>query len=245
MLRIVAIGLLFSISAMADQTLIDQVDTRQAPALPEGIEQATQQAMEQSNVVLEAFSKATPTLPGIPQGFSDLAPSPGIDIGDLSQQGHALTGSIYEQTDRYETQILVFISSSMPDKTIENYLISSARIDAALVLRGFVNNSLADTREYLARLIMRINNETTPIEPTILIDPTLYERFGIESVPTIIVTESQIKPCLNLSDCPVPIYHKVSGDVALSWALDYIARQVPNDQLKTTLRPLAKEIEQL
>ncbi len=235
MLRYVAIGLLFSMSVFADQ-----------PAtLPRDIDKASQQAMEQSKVVLDAFSQSMPTIPALPLGFTNLEPSPDIDIGDLSQQGHALTGSVDEATDRYETQVLIFISSSMPDKAIENYMMSSARIDAALVLRGFVNNSLADTREYLARLIMRISNETTQIQPTILIDPTLYERFEVESVPSIIVTESQIKPCLDLGNCPVPVYHKVSGDVALSWALDTIARQIPNDQLKTTLRPLAREIERL
>lgn len=245
MLRIVAIGLLFSMSTLADQALIDQVDTRQEATLPEGIDEATQQAMGQSNMVMEAFSKSTPTVPGLPQGFSNLAPSPGVDIGELSRQGKALTGLADEETIRYESQILIFISASMPEKAIENYMQSSARIEAALVLRGFIDNSLAETREFLSRLIMRISNETTQVEPTILIDPTLYERFKVDSVPSIVVTESQIKPCLNLGDCPVPVYHKVGGDVALSWALDYIARQVPNDQLKTTLRPLVKEIERL
>lgn len=245
MLRTVAVGLLVSLSVFADQAQIDQINIRQEATLPKGIDAASQQAMEQSNVVLEAFSRSTPTTPALPQGFSDLKASPGVDIGNLSQQGHALTGSIDEESVRYESQILIFISSSMPEKTIENYMMSSARIDAALVLRGFINNSLADTREYLSKLITGISNETTPVEPTILIDPTLYERFAVESVPSIVVTESQIKPCLNLQNCPVPVYHKVGGDVALSWALDYISRQIPNEQLKASLRPLVKEIEQL
>jgi len=235
MLRTVVFGLLISMSAFADQ----------AATLPQGIDAASQQAMEQSNVVLEAFSQSTPTLPALPRGYSNPDGLPSIDIGELSRQGHALSGAVDEQTSRYESQILIFISASMPEKAIENYMTSSARIDAALVLRGFINNSLADTRKYLGKLITGISNETTPVEPTILIDPTLYERFEVGSVPSIVVTESQIKPCLNLQNCPVPVYHKVGGDIALSWALDYISRQIPNEQLKASLRPLVKEIEQL
>ena len=210
-------------------------------------DQAVKQAMKENQRVMGSLEINRQVIPDLPKIDLMNIKTPSFNIEELAQQGHKITGMVDEQEERYESQVLVFISSSMPQKTIQNYLHQTREIGAALVFRGLINDSMKDTQAYWLK-IMGINEDQTEIEkttekePIILIDPTLYERFDIKQVPITVVTESQIKPCQQ-NDCPTPVYHSVTGDVSLAWSLGLVSRQVDSDSLKTTLRPLIKHLE--
>ncbi len=200
----------------------------------------TQQELEQSRKALSKMEHNQPVLPDMPKLDLMSIPTPDIDINNLAQQGQKIMGRIEEnQPSRYESQILVFVSSSMPLKTVRNYLQQTTAIDAAIVFRGFKENSMLEMEKYMATLL---DQSLSDKKPTILIDPTLYDRFDIQQVPVTLVTESEIKPCQQMP-CPTPVYHTVSGDVSLPWALSLVSRQIGSDALKSRLRPLIKELE--
>jgi type-F conjugative transfer system pilin assembly protein TrbC len=251
MLRILKIALcllIHQISLADSSDLLKQsaeVMERASEYTPDSVQfsdKVTNDALKESHKALSKLDTKKPVLPSIPK--LDLlnipTPSP-INIGKLAQQGQGLMGSIHEQTTRYETQVLVFVSSSMPDTTVIRYLHQTRDIGAALVFRGLVKDSMKDMQHYLAKIV---GDKKTNKNSTILIDPTLFDRFSIKQVPVTVVTESEIKPCLP-EGCPTPVHHKVSGDVSLSWALGLVSRQIDSATLKSTLRPLMKDMERL
>ncbi len=200
--------------------------------------------LSHSQQVMKSLSQQQPVLPTVPKIDLLSIPSPKVDMNNLLKKSENLMNHIERQPKRYESQILVFVSSSMPDKTVRNYLQQTTRIDAAIVYRGLINNSMKDMRVYLSKILgdqPEDNNQSNDKKPTILIDPTLFDRFNIHQVPVTVVTESEIQPCRS-SDCPTPVYHSVSGDVTLPWALSLVSRQIDSATLKGTLRPLIKTL---
>ncbi|HHH46330.1 MAG TPA: hypothetical protein ENK53_04880, partial [Thiotrichales bacterium] len=108
-----------------------------------------------------------PVAPSMPKIDLMKLPQQRIDVLDLANQGRQLRrGATDGEEERYRSQILVFVSASMPERTLRNYLEQTARIQAALVFRGFKNNQLADMKAYLAGLMK--DRKGKP-EPTILI----------------------------------------------------------------------------
>lgn len=252
MLRILSIAvpmLMFCFSLEADQQdlLSDSktaIDNAGAIVLPEirYDDSVSKNALEDSRSVISGIETHQPVTPNLPNPDLFNIPDTGsIDIGNLAQQGQNLMGKVEEEKDRYESQILVFISASMPDITVKRYLDQTREIDAAVVMRGLVNDSFIDTQKYLARVLEK---DETSKQPTILIDPTLFSRFGIQQVPITVVTEEQIQACKK-DFCPTPVHHTVSGDVSLAWALGLISRQIDSASLKEKLRPLIKSVESL
>lgn len=221
------------------------------------LDAAMNEAKTHSRTLLDKAENTRAPLPTLPdRGYMDdllnAGPQRPIDVHDLAQQGKRLINP-YEgvDEDRYQTRVLVFVSSSLPDTTIQNYLRQTQRIGGAVVFRGLIHNTMQDMRDYLARQIAALNEtfgDQAKIEPSILIDPTLFRRFDIDQAPVTVATESDIKPCITdrtPQGCPTPTFHAVRGDVSLAWALGLIARQSDSPTLKARLRPLIKNLEQI
>ncbi len=76
--------------------------------------------------------------------------------------------------------LYAFISSSMPEASLLAVAKDAAPRRVPLVLRGPVGESLQDTLARLAPL----TREGTAIE----IDPLLFEAYGIEAAPAVVLT---------------------------------------------------------
>ncbi len=246
MLRILifVLPLFLHVLASADslKQLTEQAIDRASQFVPdakqveEGAEQAAR-ALDKSRTAIDEATLYNGS--GVNLDLFNLQSSD-IDIGALAGQGQQiLQQDIHE--DRYETHILVFVSSSMPDELIGNYLLQASRIQAPIVFRGLINDSMIDTRTWLSRII-----ENKPAlqktEPTILIDPTLYSRFAIADVPAIVATHADIPACLD-NQCTTPEHDKVWGDVSLAWALGLMARQTERKDFKVRLKQTVKRLE--
>lgn len=118
--------------------------------------------------------------------------------------------------------VYVFISFSMPEASIKAWLEQARLADAAVVLRGLVNNSLTDTMKAVSDLYGADQQRAEAA----LIDPTLYARFGIDQVPAVVVTATAADPCMKI-DCPTPEFLSVFGDVPLRYALDKLSLSMP------------------
>jgi type-F conjugative transfer system pilin assembly protein TrbC len=124
--------------------------------------------------------------------------------------------------ETFSTPILVFISFSMPKESIRGWISQTRKANAAIYIRGLVNNSFKDTIISVKKLV-----EDQP--GGLLIDPTLFKKYSITQVPAVVVTSE--------NDFDV-----VYGDVTLDYALKKISQIRPkNNFLLDTINKLHKK----
>ncbi len=100
------------------------------------------------------------------------------------------------------TPILIFVSFSMPKESIKGWINQARKINAAVYIRGLVNNSFKDTTLAVHELVKE--------QPGgLLIDPTLFKKYAVTQVPAVVVTSG--------NDFDV-----IYGDVTLDYALKKI-----------------------
>lgn len=128
---------------------------------------------------------------------------------------------------RYETMgsiedssLFIMVSFSMPIESIDRLAEQSSKVGATMVLRGVLEGSLTKTAETVARIVKRHP------KLQLQIDPTLYRRFGINQVPTFILTRGAFDSRTCGKECGTnDAFASVAGDVTLDYALDQLARQ--------------------
>jgi conjugal transfer pilus assembly protein TrbC len=109
-----------------------------------------------------------------------------------------------------EEGFLIFISLSMPAESLNRLVDQAIRFNAPLVIRGTINDSLAAT---VAKVTAILNNREAEIQ----IDPRLFTRFNIASVPAFVA----ISPVTGKSGT-------VMGDVSATYALEAMERSMPH-----------------
>lgn len=83
----------------------------------------------------------------------------------------------------------VFVSFSLPEKLFTEILQESETMHIPVVLNGLYHNSMPETVEKILTLSKAFPNAS------ILIDPTLFERFSIHHVPAVVVEQG---PCFDV-----------------------------------------------
>lgn len=118
--------------------------------------------------------------------------------------------------------LLVFVSFSMPQPTLQRLVNQAAKTQASLVVRGFINGSL---RETVARVQDLIGNRQVAFQ----IDPQAFDRFSVLKTPTFVLVRegAQGQPCSSGLCFPSDAFVMVSGDVSLDYALESIERKAP------------------
>lgn len=86
---------------------------------------------------------------------------------------------------RYKTKLLVFISFSMPDEAIKELLIETQKYDAGLIIQGLKDDSFDETVKKISGLIEKAGNVGG-----IQIDPSLFNKYKVNEVPTYILKEN-------------------------------------------------------
>ena len=127
------------------------------------------------------------------------------------------------QTLRYEgATIFLLASFSMPKPSLRQMMAEARAFGVPVIFRGFVNNSVYDTQAALAETFGALD-----AAEGFSIDPTLFTRFQVTSVPQVIAVGATIDVCdtPGCSDDPVPPHDRVSGNVPLEFALHLIAGQ--------------------
>ncbi len=110
--------------------------------------------------------------------------------------------------------IFVFASFSMPEAALKQLASDLKKVNGALVIRGLINNSFKTTSLYLQKL-----------GEGVLLDPTLFEKFNVTTVPTFIIVEGDLK-----SD-QTPKHDRLRGNVSLQFALE---RAVKEGEIKSS-----------
>lgn len=118
--------------------------------------------------------------------------------------------------------LLVFVSFSMPQPTLERLVDQAAHAKASLVLRGFVNGSLKET-------VLRVQRLIGQRDVAFQIDPQAFDRFAIDKTPSFVLVRdgAQSKPCPNGQCFATDAFVSTAGDVSLDYALEHIQRTAP------------------
>lgn len=125
--------------------------------------------------------------------------------------------------DRNESAVIVFISSSMPDEAIKSIQCQAGIIDAPVVLRGLIDNSLQKTVRWAEKWI---KNES---DKGFQINPVLFRQYGIKQVPAVLVRNGDSQGI-------------VYGNVTLDYALKTISanQQYPSSVSETAGKALER-----
>ena len=111
--------------------------------------------------------------------------------------------------------IFIFVSFSMPEASLKQWLAQAHRRGANVVIRGLINNSFKET---LSAMIRLVSDNTGGL----LLDPTLFQKFDIKQVPAVMI--SQQNTCTDEKNC-LPRYDVIYGDVTLDYALQKLHDQ--------------------
>lgn len=112
---------------------------------------------------------------------------------------------------------VIFVSFSLPETKLQELLAEADRMGALVVLRGLINDDINAT-------LARISDYTKSQKSAgIVLDPTLFSRFDVNSVPAFLLPVEPIPPC-DIDDCKVPKHVMASGSVSLFYFLDLVKR---------------------
>jgi conjugal transfer pilus assembly protein TrbC len=119
-----------------------------------------------------------------------------------------------------QQKIIVFVSFSMPDASLRQWLVQAAQMHASLVIRGLIHNSFKETLKKIKELL---GDQKGGVQ----LDPNLFRKFNIQQVPAVVVVNQKS----NSEFFPLPNDEKnqhdggvVYGDVSLEYALSIVAR---------------------
>lgn len=202
-------------------TILEQADALgRSSSFIEQIEREAKQAVESGEAYL-----ATPQ-PTLPQPSPEILDQTRNDLARLLNQDLTSTPLADVAKTSAGPQLYLFVSFAMPEQSLKKLLRQSASINATLVLRGFINGSLTETKNSIAKILESDAQGHTAIDVGFAIDPTLFDRFMVNTVPTFVLTEAAAERCTEQS-CPIPTHARLSGDVTLSYVLETMAREAP------------------
>lgn len=115
------------------------------------------------------------------------------------------------------TDLLVFVSFSIPEVSLKRIAVETAKAGGVMVLRGFKDNSLKHT--------IHAVEEVAALQGDLLIHPDLFDHYQITEVPTTVLAKAGDEASCgsNAEDdtglCTA--HYQVKGDVSLHAALEY------------------------
>jgi len=235
MLRLIApITVLLFISLVADAQEI-QYQEPDSEAL-EREQRAMEKALNQADQLLEAgamdeivaqgraaLQSAQPhalskpiELPPYLQKERDELYMARVAAGESSGSATASNGS--------SKQPIAFVSFSMPESQIKDLMREAKAIGATVALRGLIDDDFQET-------FIKLKQLAGELDSGLIIDPTLFKRFTVSSVPAFVLPLEPLQRC-GKQDCPVPDYVKATGSATFQYFFDLVAR-VGSDREKT------------
>ena len=117
-------------------------------------------------------------------------------------------------------RFIAFASLSMPPAALRAMADDVARAGGVVVLRGLPGGSAKTLTAALAKVAADGGKFDA-----VGIDPRLFRAFGVEAVPTYVVTSSDFDLCDGFDwRTQVPPHDRMSGNVSVSYALETFAQ---------------------
>jgi conjugal transfer pilus assembly protein TrbC len=202
---------------------IERANRSQPVVSEQDIERAQQKNRMPTEAELRAAPvPATPHLDRLPQPQTSKAPS--LEAIAMGYEVSGAGGGAIPQTRGVASGpgLLVFVSFSMPQPTLQRLLDQAALARATLVLRGFVNGSLQET-------VLRAQRLIGERDVAFQIDPQAFDRFAIDKTPSFVLVQDGAKavPCTSGQCFATDGFVRIAGDVSLDYALEHMQRMVP------------------
>ena len=113
---------------------------------------------------------------------------------------------------KYHSDLLIFISLSMPEEAIKGYAKQAKDYGATLMIRGFVDDKLSATRVAASRL--------DAIGAAWQVNPQAFTKFKVNKVPAIVLATSESSSLTEEGCAPTGTYSQLYGDVQVGFALN-------------------------
>lgn len=137
--------------------------------------------------------------------------------------------------------LYVFISFSIKDTLIEEYIADAVAAGGVVVLGGLHNDSFKATVDKISEFVVDAGGAS---KGGVVIDPKAFETFGVSVVPTILLAKEQLSACTSqycLRD--VPLHDRLTGAVSIEYALRLFSREGDlKAEAKEKLRNISKDI---
>ena len=119
------------------------------------------------------------------------------------------------KAERGAPMLMVFASLSMPPKSLKALIEDTAKSGGVVLFRGFPDNNMKTFATKLGRVI-----DDKMLFGNVGIDPRLFRAYGVQAVPTYVVSSSDFDVCDGL-DCATitPPFDRMVGNVTLDYAL--------------------------
>lgn len=144
--------------------------------------------------------------------------APALDIASIAEKYKHLGQAAIPQNG--QPDLLVMVSLSMPKEALERTAQQAERAGATLVFRGLKGDSMTKMGEEIKAILGNRN-------VSVVIHPPAFQQFSVTRVPAVVIARQDAGNVLD-NGCSKPdTFVKVSGDVSLDYALDYIERKSP------------------
>lgn len=162
--------------------------------------------IQENNIVLPEM----PNIEALPQSTV-----PAEDIANIAQ--HYESQGFKQIKPKGLPDLFVLVSFSMPKGAIEKLIAQSEKSGATLVFRGLKGDSMAEMGKAIEKILKGRNVQ-------VVIHPPAFQQFSIKQVPAFVLANQEAGKVLD-DGCAMPnTFVKVSGDVTLDYALEYIGR---------------------
>jgi conjugal transfer pilus assembly protein TrbC len=171
-------------------------------------------AVPESTVAREQFGQAMPN--------TERLPKPGAKAPDIESIARKFKSIKNPSTAAGVGQpdLLIFVSFSMPREALVRTIEQAERAGGTLVFRGLKGDSMKRMGEEVRALIGDRN-------VSVAIHPPAFQQFTIRQVPAVVIANAKAGSVME-DGCSKPeTFAKVTGDVTLNFALDYIERKSP------------------
>ncbi|AZL83436.1 hypothetical protein EIJ81_00790 (plasmid) [Aliivibrio salmonicida] len=113
------------------------------------------------------------------------------DAKRLGKETQVVPGNNGKGLLKPDESLYYFISTSLPETSIKQILVSTQRSGGTAVIRGMLPNSetISDTMRYLAKLIKEA--KLNP-HPRIILDPRLFNAYSIDSAPAMVYSRGDV-----------------------------------------------------
>jgi len=196
-------------------------------------EPTTEALIEQQAFVLDALKKADKVDPMIGfkseldklngvntkqlnSGFNDLNLPKRDGLNGLFSSVESAAFSKQNKPTVNAIAPIILVSQSMPIHVLKNILIQAKEYEALVVVRGLPNGEFLDEVHKLQRIAEGTGTG-------LAIDPTLFKRFNVTSVPAFVLPLTPLIPCTE-NGCSTPEHVKATGDVTIRYFLELIER---------------------
>jgi type-F conjugative transfer system pilin assembly protein TrbC len=156
---------------------------------------------------------------GIEVTGGKLADKNGINIGELLSRYNSK--DFLEKDSDQLPGLMVFISLSMPENSLNQLAIQIRQAGGVLVLRGMYEGSLQKT----INAIYELNKQGV----SAIIHPEFFRKYDVRAVPTFVLENKEEGKC-KFGNC-TRVFDKLTGNVSLKYVLEQFASEGSNPKV--------------